>query len=1257
LLIVLASLLTSPGFTQYEQLRFKRLTTLDGLSQRWVRCIYQDDIGYMWFGTADGLNRYDGNEFLIYRPDPDDKYSIGNMVINQISRKRMDEMWICTDDGLFIYKQYLNEFHLFPLLKNRSIQCVLEDHQGNLWIGTYSGLNKYNKEDSTLLSYYYDENDPRSLSNNRIRCLFEDSRKNIWIGTEYGLNLYNPVTSSFIRYKHSEFPGSIVGNNIWSIIEDKKRRLWIGAAQAGLDIFMSEPDRPEDGYFVHIMKGSINSLLADNNNTLWIGRGGGEGLNIIKLNGLESLKEVNSYHYEHSPDISKSLSDNSIYCLYQDRFNDVWIGTYGGGVNYFSPKAKKFFNITVIADRSKSISSNLVNTFYEEDKFLWIGTEMGLNRLNKRTGKVAHFYHDENDISSIGANAIYSITKDKRDNLWIGSWNGGLSLFNYVTETFTNFKPGKKDGSISNANVFSICEDSRGNLWIGTIGGGLNRYDYKTGKFTYYMHNEKDAGSLYHDAVNNIVETSNGRLYISVYQALELYDYDNDKFIHFIHDEQDTTTISAGNILSIFEDSKKNVWIATNMGLNLMNENENTFRHYTASDGLPSNTIQGILEDSNGNLWISTNNGLAVFKDAVYRPVYQEFRVYDKYDGLPSNEFIIRAAHKNKEGKMYFGTSLGYTSFYPDSIKDNKKGVPVVITDFTLLRTPEDKTKIPGKPSKEINRIKEIKLSHRQSDFLIKFTALNYLNSEKNQYKYRLDGYEENWHIAGNKRTATYTNIQPGRYTFLVIGSNNDGIWNESPEKLGIRIYPPWWRTTVFNIILILFFVFIVIAVIRIRLRVLEKKKKLLEDTVKKRTQELSELNTLLENRQKKIASQNRELEIHRNHLESLIEERTAELKAAKLKAEDADRLKSAFLANMSHEIRTPMNAILGFASLLNKKNLRDEQRNRYIEIINNNSESLLLLINDIIDISLIEADQLILKKGNFEVDSIMMELESYYKLRNKKEIDLRFIRKKKKKLVLYNDPVRFRQIFNNLISNAFKYTESGKISFGYEKIDSEIRFFVSDTGVGIDPSEQKNIFVQFFKIEKERKKLYRGAGLGLAICKKMVEHMGGRIWVESTPGKGSVFYFTLPFKKVKVFAIKKETSDQKIYNFKNINVLIAEDEPDNYELIETILKPSGAGLFKATNGKEAVEFVRDNPSIENLVVILDIKMPVMDGYEAIKHIKKINSKIPVIAITAYAQTSDKQRIILEEFSDYISKPLRPEDILEALSKYSETTH
>lgn len=1092
-------------------MRFKSLTTSDGLSQKTVGCIYQDEIGYMWFGTNEGLNRYDGYEFKIYYPDPGSKYSIGNAVINYIAEKSKGELWICTDEGIYIYKQEFNEFHLFPHLREERVSYILEDYKQNIWIGTDNGLYMYNFSDERIISNHHLENDNFTISDNNINCLYEDSRDNLWIGTRNGLNLYRRKSNSFLRYRHSDDSNSIIGNDIWSIIEDSEERLWIGVTQAGLDIFTNSKENPVEGNFLHVMDGSPNCLFIDKTNKLWVGMGGNKGLYVINLNYFIPGEKTSARHYRYSPGLIESLSDNSIISFYEDSFGDMWIGTFGGGVNYYSERIKKFNKIRISIDKSTSISSNIVNAFYEEADYLWIGTELGLDRKNKRTGKTDHFYHDPGDPGSIGSNSVYSITKDSRGNLWIGSWNGGLSLFNYKTESFKNFKPENQPGAVNWANVFSICEDSYGNLWFGTIYGGLNRFDYNTGSIINYMHDENDSGSLSHHSVNQVYQTSSGRLYVCTFESLDLYDYKNDSFIHFIHNENDSTSISKGNVLFVFEDSKKNIWVATNMGLHLMNEKEKTFKNYNTSHGLPNNTIHGMLEDNHGNIWISTNRGIAVYLNGINKPDPPDFRLYDAYDGLSGNQFISGSAFKNESGKMYFGTTRGYTSFYPDSIVDNMKRPLVIITNFELLQTGvlnEMKEIL----TTSINYTKEVSLSHRQSDFVITYAALNYVNTKKNQYKYRLDGYEKGWHQAGNQRSATYTNINPGKYTFMVLGSNNDGIWSEKPQTLHIIINPPWWKTLAARITFIILIMIVFVVLYRLWFNLLEQQKKLLEKTVHERTNDLLNLNTVLEEKQNKIARQNKELEQHRNNLETLIKERTAELESAKIKAEESDRLKSAFLANMSHEIRTPMNAIIGYTILLNDRDLGDEEKRKYTEIINSSSESLLVLIDDIIDISLIEGNQLVLYKNDFSVVKILEELENYYKLNNDKGLDIHYIVcEQNNDLVINNDVVRFRQILNNLINNAIKYTESGKVKFGYEIQKGKARFFVSDTGVGIDPADYKNIFEHFIKVEKEHRKLYRGTGIGLAICKRLCELMGGEIWVESNLNKGSVFYFTLP--------------------------------------------------------------------------------------------------------------------------------------------------
>jgi signal transduction histidine kinase/CheY-like chemotaxis protein len=432
----------------------------------------------------------------------------------------------------------------------------------------------------------------------------------------------------------------------------------------------------------------------------------------------------------------------------------------------------------------------------------------------------------------------------------------------------------------------------------------------------------------------------------------------------------------------------------------------------------------------------------------------------------------------------------------------------------------------------------------------------------------------------------------------------------------------------------------------------LNNQKILLENKVKLRTNELYSANTLLKENQEEITLQNEELSKHRNHLELLVKDRTDELENARRKAIESDKLKSSFLANMSHEIRTPMNAIVGFASLLGSNDLSNEKKEEYIEIIKNNSELLLVLINDILEISLIEANQIKINKSLFEVNAILRELENYFQLRNTKKIDLRFIIENiKTKVAINSDPIRFRQVMTNLLSNALKYTETGSIHFGYHIKDTRVEFYVADTGIGINKKDYDKIFDHFHKVETNRIKLYRGAGIGLSISKKLVELMDGAIWIESEEGKGSVFRFTLPYSdEILSEEPKKKIEKTEYINLKDLKVLVAEDEPTNFYLIESILKPHKTEVIWAKNGKEAVNYIKKNPEVGNCIILMDIKMPVMDGFEALKKIREINTKIPIIAVTAYAQESDKYKIFQHGFTDYISKPLKPKALLEMIN-------
>ncbi|MBP7507976.1 MAG: hypothetical protein KA807_09150 [Prolixibacteraceae bacterium] len=1091
-------------FSSNNQISFKRITVSEGLSNSWVRCIYQDESGYIWFGTSDGLNRYDGKNIKVFRPGSSNNYGMGNININYISKLDSQNIWICSDLGLLRFNLTNSSFLLDTILPPNPVLTVAKDKENNFWIGTNRGVVKYNQTENKIIRY---QTNNSSLSDNYINTIFVDSKNRIWIGTKNGLNLYNKENDSFTTFLPDKNSNSISGKDITSICEDSFNHIWIGTSLDGLNKLK---EKNNQYFFEVVIKGTIYSLLADNDNKLWIGHGSNEGIDLLNLNDY-SIGKTNITHLKNDPLDYNSIGDNSIFTLYQDKFNDIWVGTFGGGVNYYSKRSKKFHVVKELYGSHESIKNNLVNTFFEEDNYLWIGTEGGLDRLNKKTGKYDHYQYESNNPRSLASNPVYAITKDSKGNLWVGTWAGGLHLYNYNTNDFTRFLPGG-EGTIGSGNIFDIVEDKYGNLWIGTGSGGLNKYDYKTGKFKKYIRDDKDPNSLNGRSMSHVMQTSDGKLIICLYAFIDEYDYQNDRFIHLERKKQTSEFYERGNILSVFEDSKKNFWVATNAGIEYFDKEKDSLITYTTKEGLPDNTIHGILEDSHGNLWISTNKGISKFVNGIETPSRPIFLNYTSSDGISSNDLKKKAVYKNKDGVFYFGSSHGFTYFHPDSISINELVPSVVLTQLMLLETNPNKNSKFREISNNINMIKELDLYYPNTDFSISYSALNFLNAEKNQYKFKLEGYDTEWIDAGNATSATYTNISEGKYTFKVMGANNDGIWNNTPKEIVINIHPPWWRSIYFKIISILVIILSTATFIAVRFFMLNKEKKLLEAIVEKRTNELTKLNWLLERKQSIILEQNSELEKHRNNLEEIVEKRTAELASARIKAEESDKLKSAFLANMSHEIRTPMNAIIGFSNLLSNQDISDEKRLKYIDLIKNNSKQLSVLINDIIDISIIEANKMVLTKGKFSVDSILKELYEYFLMENHKKIDFKYFNiNDNYQLFVNTDAIRFRQIIINLLSNAFKYTDKGSITFGYEVLGENVRFFVKDTGSGIDISDKEKVFDHFFKSSKDKMKLYRGTGIGLAICKSLVEQMGGKIWVDSQINVGSEFSFTLP--------------------------------------------------------------------------------------------------------------------------------------------------
>lgn len=1081
-----------------SNLKFKHITEQQGLANNWVRCIYQDEKGFMWFGTSDGVSRYDGYDFKTYRPANINGTTISDVNVNSIIKCNNNQLWFCTDKGAYCYNNKTDNLQPVKNLDIEVILCALNKNDSTIWLGSSSGLYMYNPLQQSLSI------NKNTLHNQYVNVIFSDSRGKIWVGTRAGLYLYNNVDNSFINIKNNNQPNNKTIYNVLSITEDHKGNIWIGTAQNGLLQLIKNNCNTYSFNFYHI--GNILNLLVDSQNMLWFCGDSDQGLGVFNINdSIIDSKKIT--FYTENLITPGSISDNYISCIFEDNLNDIWIGTLTGGVNYFSRRYKKFNIVNKNSFNHKAIKNNHVNAFYDDQNYIWIGTEAGLEQYDKQKQTFTLYRNIQNNPNSIGGNSVYAIYKDTYKNLWVGAWNGGLSKYNYKTGNFERYLCQNQ-----NDNVFTICQDSNNYLWIGTLGQGLKRLNLKTGSFKTYTNINDNKNSINNNSINHVIFTKKNRLLVSTYSSIDEYDYKNDCFIRYMYNTNPVQDGNKRHIISIFEDSKNNIWVTTNNGFELFDNGFSGKVKYTVNNGLPDNVVQSIIED-NGNFWISTTKGLSKLINGVGQPQNPVFENFYNTDGLPGNEFIKRSSFKTNNGVLFFGTSAGYTYFTPDSITINTIVPNIVLTNFNILNNKNTQTSKYTPILQNINELNHIELPFKNSNFTIKFAAINYLNTEKNKYKYMLKGYDNNWIEADANRIASYTNILPGTYTFLVTGTNNDGIWNPNPKTLSITIIPPWYMTIAFKAAVIIIILLSFYLLYRLRVNSLKRQRKILENKVAQRTNQLLEMNVVLEERQEEIMAQNAELERHRNNLEQLVYERTAELENALKKAEESDKLKSAFLANMSHEIRTPMNAISGFANLLNETNIDTLTRQRYINTINNNAESLLLLINDIIDISILETQQLKLNKTVFNVSQVLDSLYNQFKTKTNSNTVL-FYDEVCSQLCLNTDQQRFKQVLFNIIGNAIKYTEKGEIHFGYTVDSNFVKFYVTDTGIGISTDDLKHIFEYFNKVDHKGAKLFRGTGIGLSISKRLIMLMGGEIWVQSVVNKGSEFYFTLPLNK-----------------------------------------------------------------------------------------------------------------------------------------------
>ncbi len=1219
--LCITSISILPAFSQNYSLKFQHIGTQDGLSQSNVRCMIQDQQGFMWFGTRYGLNKYDGYRFTVYKHSYEEN-SISSNSVTALVEDTEGKLWIATwGGGVNVFDPEKERFIHYTAvpddtvsLSDNFVNSIYEDHQGVIWVGTkYGGLNCFDRCTNTFKNFTHEKSDTNSISSNAVYDIYEDRHHNLWVGTETGgLNLFDREKQTFTRFEHDpDNPTSISHNYVQAIFEDSRGHLWLGTYGGGLNLLDTEKKtfqhyKKEENNPNSLSHNFIMSLHEDEEGNLWIGTEN-HGLNIF------NFATASFTHHKQNKADPTSLSNNSVWSILKDRKGNMWVGTYSGGINFFNTDNKIMHHYRHNTS-SNSLSDNSVLSFFEDsDQQIWIGTDGGgLNLFDPSTKHFTRYIHDEKNKNSIGGNYVLGIHEDKDKNIWIGTWGDGVTVMNRHTNEFRHFRHDPSDSnSLSSNNVWSVLVDRDQHVWMGTYFGGLNVYNPKTKRFTHYKYDPLDSSSISSNNIYVIFQDLKGHLWLGTDGGgLNLLDKNTGKFTRFLHTEG-KNSISNNTVSCIYEDTNGFLWISTDAGLNKFDPVSQQFTMYTEREGLPNDRVFGILEDDQKNLWLSTNRGLSKFN-----PGTLTFKNYSVADGLQHDEFARQAFCKSRSGWMYFGGNNGFNEFHPEQVREKPYNPPLVFTGFQLFNKEVSIDKYPNDPtslSKHISYLHEIVLSYTQSVITVEFASLNYTVEAKKKYAYKLEGFDRDWQEIGHKRSLTFTNLDPGKYSLKVKGLNNEGNWSDHRAQLNIIVTPPFWQTWWCKLLLLFLIGGSAFSWYTMRINNIHKQKAILEKQVR---------------------------------------ERTAELKKAKKQAEESARLKEAFLANMSHEIRTPINGILGFTRQLEKTKL-DEVQQHYVNIIHKSADNLLVIINEILDFGKIEAGKMELESIPFDVNEVIKVAHQtlFYKA-EEKGIAFEAHPLPLAHTILKGDPYRLNQVLLNLLNNAMKFTQEGSVVLRGKILEETptqvtLQFSVTDTGIGIPQEKQALIFEEFMQAANSTTRQYGGTGLGLSICKNLVEMQQGYIWVESEAGKGSIFSFVLTYPKcLEPIAF---TQDKEAIDFNSlgpIHVLVADDNEINILLARSILQSWGFSADTARNGNEAIALFQEN---HYDIILMDIQMPELNGIEATQRIRSLpdiqKASTPIIALTANAFKDNAEKYMKAGMNGYVSKPFQEEEL------------
>jgi len=1174
-----------------------------GLPQNTILAILQTRDGYLWIGTKGGVARFDGVRFTIF--DDRDKKQLKENEIWALVEGDDGSLWIGTyGGGVSRYKN--GQFTIYTAkdgLANDFVTALCKDSAGGIWIGTDDGLSRYHHGQFTN----YTVKD--GLVRNAIRGLYADGDGSVWVGTNQG-GLHRFKDGQITRQMMEQMSPK---SEVRSIARDRHHALWVGTTEG---LFRWQDGR-ETKYTMHegLLSDQVNYLHKDAEGNFWIGTNRG-------LNGYSDGK-LSTYYIRN-----ETSSVDTVRAIYSDREGSIWIGFQSDGLGRLR---RGQFASYVMKD---GLADDYVSTVLQDRSGnIWLGTGKGLNLFK---GGEFTTHSVEGPSSS---HRITALAEDQGGDLWVGTV-AGLYRSKNGTECTDQCRPQfipMKNDAVPNMYIRVIYEDREGTIWAGLNLEGLAKY--QDGRWTTYTKND----GLTHQAVRALCQDRDGSLWIGT-RGGGLNRLKDGRFT--VYTEKDG--LASDSIQALYMDRDNALWIATRQGLSRFKDGR--FATYTVNDGLYSNYVYSFAEDDLGNLWMSCSKGifrvskkqLNDFADGKIRSVTSA--AYGLEHGLSSTVGVVGhhpVAFKTKDGKVWFGSFKGVSVADPVKLTTNTLTPPVHIEEVCV-----------DQRSFDLNNIAEA--SPGRGDLVFRYTGLSLLAPEKVRFKYRLEGYDRDWIEAGDRRAAYYSNIPPGSYTFRVIAANNDGMWNEAGATYTIYLAPHFYQTTWFYALCIFAVLLFGRAGYRLRLHQVKARERELTLLVNERTQEL----------QQEVAERKRA---------------EAESRQAKEEAEQANCAKSEFLANMSHEIRTPMNGIIGMTQLTLDTELTAEQGD-YLGMIKTSADSLLTIINDILDFSKIEAGKLTLDPADFKLRENLNEIIKPLALRGQeKGLKLSCHISPDVPDALVGDVGRVRQVLINLIGNAIKFTERGEVAVevgtrdwglgARGDLDSLplasslqplapvlLRFAVRDTGIGIPPEKQGLIFGAFLQADGSTTRKYGGTGLGLAISSQLVEIMSGQLEVESQPGQGSTFHFTLPFdlsatlpeqgERLSLPAEQSASSAPQRSEADKLRILLAEDNPVNQRLALRLLEKRGHTVTVAATGRAALVALEQQ---QFDLVLMDVQMPEMDGIEATMTIRRqeqaTGAHLPIIAMTAHVMKGDQERCLEAGMDGYVSKPIQAQGL------------